>query len=70
MFGYDRTNISEDIDIYESSNSPLALFQKNTLFIIYFCVNSCHYLVQKRKSFDDASIFSVEGKYHKFTLGT
>ena len=71
MLEYDRTDISEGIDINNTNASKewdicnyLYFLDKGFKYEPYLC-NCCHNLMQKTMNFNDFAIFSVKESDHR-----
>ena len=72
MLEYDRTDISEGIDINKSSDKSKEchichywyFLDKNFSYQTYLC-NGCHDLMQKAMNFNDVAIVSVKGNDYR-----
>ena len=71
MLEYDRTDVSEAIDINKTNESIECyichfwyFLDKNFKYEPYLC-NDCHDLMQKAMNFNDAAIVSVQGSEYR-----
>ena len=71
MLEYDRTDISEGIDINKTSKSKECdichycyFLDKNFNYEPYLC-NGCHVLMQKAMNFNDVATVSVKGNDYR-----
>ena len=71
MLEYDRTNISEGIDINKTSAQKSVIFATIDIFLYkifsyepYLC-NGCHDLMQKAMNFNDVAIVSIKGNDYR-----
>ena len=72
MLEYDRTDISEGIDINKSNNKSKEcgichywyFLDKNFSYQLHLC-NGCHDLMQKAISFNNVAIVSIKGSDYR-----
>ena len=71
MLEYERTDISEGIDIDKTSKSKECnichywyFFDKDFTYEPYLC-NGCHDLMEKTMSFNDVAIVSIKGNDYR-----
>ena len=71
MLGYDRIDISKEIDINKTNASKECdichcsyFLGKGLKYEPYLC-NGCHYLMQKATNFNDAAIVSIKGNDYR-----
>ena len=67
MLEYERTDVSEGIDINKSSKSKecdMYFLDKNFKYEPYLC-NGCHDLMQKVVNFNDVAVVSIKGSDYR-----